>query len=918
MKSINIYPILKEGDLMKVNNVYIKNFRGYGSNPHTCDGYFAFEGLSSSGIVILAGYNGFGKTSFFDAIEWCLTGSISRLMQRKKIQMQSNLKESHQLKFVKAKATDFVDVIVNLSNGKSIRRVSVNESIFSTDYSTTILNENGEEISENDILEIFNIDGGMKTLTDINFLGQDNISGFLHRVKATDRTQEFMRLMGLNELSDITLESVPQKFNILDNQIKQIETDIWKKEQNSEKINKLFETLEWNSIEDYLSALKLQLQSYNIVLAKLTVEQLQSTFDTVDTDNVSNDKLLESLNSITLHSTRLTTLKTETEHKKKRIIDKIFLNRFRNNLSKHKQLQLLQNTNLSLLSSDSSKYKKQHEIHDKSKAKLEETLETVSTFERKIKSFSLSKDLITSEDIKNIKELYKDSKEITRLATTYCTEEFGKKDYLTEDQLASFLQESNNFNNRINEISTEKSSLDSEITSATSINSSYSKLLKDVRAFLESNSNIDHCPICTTSDFKHLVENPKIETSLDMNTKDLLLASMDYTEANSSNLVKEKIDIRNKKIALMNELTITYTQNTYDKLNNSLNTIIEILFTEINALRNKIDSQVSCNKNSADYYTSKINTLAAKMDNYNALVMKLFNLDDSSNINDELIKSRSDKLQKVIEDQRLHYHNNLNASGTVDPEQLYSEELKIQNEVKIDCNAKSISELNSLFTQTVMIEKSVSDLSKYTLTKEFIEVIKEYYEILESLSAKEMKLDSYKQDKETIKEIHRNATLLQTQLLKERIERNPLIQWIYQTINPHPFFRNVHISSEDTGLNLKDSENGNYFLDHMFSTAQTNVLAISMFLGVALTQKISPLQQIFMDDPIQSMDDINILAYIDLLRAIDDSVECRSDIIVSTHDIEFSKLLMIKFRKRSFKMYSFEGYNSYGPDIVEY
>ncbi len=58
---------------MKIEKVVFNNFRNYKGNQ-------VFE--LSSKINILFGDNGNGKSSFFDGLEWCLTGKISRFGDR--------------------------------------------------------------------------------------------------------------------------------------------------------------------------------------------------------------------------------------------------------------------------------------------------------------------------------------------------------------------------------------------------------------------------------------------------------------------------------------------------------------------------------------------------------------------------------------------------------------------------------------------------------------------------------------------------------------------------------------------------------------------------------------------------------------------------------------------------------------------
>ncbi|EKN6165817.1 exonuclease SbcC, partial [Yersinia enterocolitica] len=79
-----------------------------------------------------------------------------------------------------------------------------------------------------------------------------------------------------------------------------------------------------------------------------------------------------------------------------------------------------------------------------------------------------------------------------------------------------------------------------------------------------------------------------------------------------------------------------------------------------------------------------------------------------------------------------------------------------------------------------------------------------------------------------------------------------------------------------------------------FSAAQLNILSLSIFLAKALhaKHKEEPIESIFIDDPIHSMDSINILSTIDLLRNI--STIFGRQIIISTHNYNFHELLKKK------------------------
>lgn len=128
-----------------------------------------------------------------------------------------------------------------------------------------------------------------------------------------------------------------------------------------------------------------------------------------------------------------------------------------------------------------------------------------------------------------------------------------------------------------------------------------------------------------------------------------------------------------------------------------------------------------------------------------------------------------------------------------------------------------------------------------------------------------------------------------------------LINSIYRKIDPHPAFKKVEFKadfdSDKPGLNIvvSDEDGGVISPILYFSAAQTNILSLSVFLANALHAKDdegNPVDVILIDDPIQSMDSINILSTIDLLRSI--CLQFNKQIIISTHDENFFGLLQRK------------------------
>ncbi|MGR3992080.1 hypothetical protein [Pseudomonas sp. 1121_17] len=137
----------------------------------------------------------------------------------------------------------------------------------------------------------------------------------------------------------------------------------------------------------------------------------------------------------------------------------------------------------------------------------------------------------------------------------------------------------------------------------------------------------------------------------------------------------------------------------------------------------------------------------------------------------------------------------------------------------------------------------------------------------------------------------------------DTVFQTDLINEIYRKIDPHPNFSKVRFSC---GFGLKNRPTLNVMVRDKesekeispllyFSAAQLNILSLSIFLARALNAK-SPtgesLDLILIDDPIHSMDSINVLSTIDLLRGI--AINHDKQIVISTHDENFYELLKRK------------------------
>lgn len=156
-----------------------------------------------------------------------------------------------------------------------------------------------------------------------------------------------------------------------------------------------------------------------------------------------------------------------------------------------------------------------------------------------------------------------------------------------------------------------------------------------------------------------------------------------------------------------------------------------------------------------------------------------------------------------------------------------------------------------------------------------------------------------------------------------RLDR--LLQRIYATADPHPEFRIVRLLSHmrhGRGRVLAEVEDPTHDQRSdapraFLSSSQMNVLAVSVFLSLNLSIPTLPLRMAILDDPLQSLDDLNLLGLIDLLKRMRE----QRQLMVSTHDRRFASLLERKLRPVSESqrtiLVELSGWSSEGPTVSQ-
>jgi DNA repair exonuclease SbcCD ATPase subunit len=130
----------------------------------------------------------------------------------------------------------------------------------------------------------------------------------------------------------------------------------------------------------------------------------------------------------------------------------------------------------------------------------------------------------------------------------------------------------------------------------------------------------------------------------------------------------------------------------------------------------------------------------------------------------------------------------------------------------------------------------------------------------------------------------------------------PLVSDIFSRLDPHPVFKEldftlgVYRERGEASPIVRDSELG-IEADPLlvFSSSQTNVAALSYFLALGWAAGQEAMPFVLLDDPLQSLDDVNALGFADLCRHI----RQQRQLIVSTHDPRLASLLERKLAPRA-------------------
>jgi exonuclease SbcC len=195
-------------------------------------------------------------------------------------------------------------------------------------------------------------------------------------------------------------------------------------------------------------------------------------------------------------------------------------------------------------------------------------------------------------------------------------------------------------------------------------------------------------------------------------------------------------------------------------------------------------------------------------------------------------------------------------------------------------------------TQCTDILSAITDsLSVLQQQKIWLDKKKELTNLEQKLATLTNKLEKLNRSKEVVEEFIVDET--------NKYFDSTTINQIYNKIDPHPNMSHIKFITKNSSKGLQthiytfdDNEEDKMSPVLYLSSAQVNILSLCIFLAKVLTEDETTLNTIFMDDPIQHLDGINLLAFIDLLRTI--TTVMGRQIIISTHNEHFYDLIKVK------------------------
>ena len=292
----------------------------------------------------------------------------------------------------------------------------------------------------------------------------------------------------------------------------------------------------------------------------------------------------------------------------------------------------------------------------------------------------------------------------------------------------------------------------------------------------------------------------------------------------------------------------------------------------------------------------KINTLKASVQEYISKIDQLFAknemLPNLSEVNPDELSSYKTQASELV-------HRRSTLKTVIDAYQklLLDAQLIQQTTLEQMHQQFSIEHMMRSVLDTKISPSLINILSHET---ELLTYQKQYQNLMQQKDELEHKVEATDMAFKKIDTLYASLCSTQQKVVNQ-VFAGKMVNQLYGLLEPNKDFPQLSFeidfnSAERPELYIKAHKRGAVdslvLPELIFSTAQLNTISLCIFLSNALSNPRLESQTLILDDPISSFDDINTVAFSDLLRIL--CVQNDWQIIFTTHDEKLFRLLQVK------------------------
>lgn len=757
------------------------------------------------------------------------------------------------------------------------------DSLHDDKYKSEIYCEGGCQGGSGDVSEFIKEKTGQKAdrFFRLNFCGQAFSGDLVRDTSAKNRGKILSGFLGMDDISKIQELSASKQNPLLGKKLTDIKRKIKKNGEIKESLDSIFQINQWGSIANYQELVSVGIETANAMRQVLKEANIAVDF-CFKKDTIPD--IVSSLEQLRVSKERLVRSIEQDKEIKTSLIKGHLIKKYRNNQIFLREAELVEQSDIIKLREDFVKYTEKEKSY---KDIIEDLEEKRTGLESKAIS---AKD---NEKVVYLSEMMAHEFERQRelLDNLYLEgEKYGlklkrKKKWINIGRLLYYTAVHRDWIETSLAILEEK---EKTLNMVVGIQDSQREMLLKVQEYINTRDLLEECPVCGGTEFYIGEEDAKAK----------LLRIIGKTISDGNEAVRacnEEISLHRRWIHRVKE---SYKKWIWDKFTSETKGLEKEINQCIQVISEKLGQIIKCNdkmRNSIRIHREKTEE---KVSTYDAFVQKY-------GMGKEMLDLKIVNARKA--DQWIR-------SILIKRFQVQAEDVGSQERGEV----KGFRQL----IKKIYLEKKALDtvlsILKYDLGKENLDLLQRYV-IADAETGKLEKEQKLYQEAFAFREnVNKVAKDIEKDMIKKYIMDNKMINFIFGYINPHPFYRQFRImkSGAETNMIPVEKNGKDIYLDHLFSEAQLRVLSLSIFLGLSLSAKDNDFGQIYIDDPVQSMDDINMVSFIDLLRALKRTNRVDKNLIIGTHDLNFSKLMKIKFRHHSYVEYYFDSYTREGPKVV--